>query len=254
METQVVSSGGTSSAGFCFDPGPEKHKSQDHPFITLCCGHCGQPLRVRLGCGDRTCSVCRKKWFGYHFKALLDCVTSWKAVYFLTLTTKNIPDEAFGRQDVQRIRKSLEALRRRSRSIDGGFYVVQATNRGKGWHLHLHVLYDGTFLPKKWISDTWSEITAGSYIVDIRLVQDPKTAVRYLLSDFLQTPRIRAEDETVFNLVFKGSRLVQPFGKYRKTKFRTPFECPECGECCWTTIEELLGEKRAFRKGYEDDG
>lgn len=225
-----------------------------HPFITLNCSHCGRSLKVRLGCGDRTCPVCRKKWFGYHFKAILDCISEWKAVYFLTLTIRNIPDQAFGRHDVENIRKSFSAFRRRFRSILGGFYVVQATNRGKGWHLHLHVLFDGVFIPKEKMAAAWSVATGGSYIVDIKLVQNPKTAVRYLLSDFLQSPRIRPEDAAIFNGVFKGSRLVQPFGKYRKTKFRIPYICPACGRCEWVILEDLLGEKRIFKRTYEEDG
>lgn len=225
-----------------------------HPFITLNCSHCGRPLKVRLSCGDRTCPKCRKKWFGYHFKTLLDCISEWKAVYFLTLTVRNIPDQSFGRHDVKAIRDWFGTFRRRFKSILGGFYVVQATNRGKGWHLHLHVLYDGVFMPKNIIADAWTEISGGSYIVDIKLVQSPKTAVRYLLSDFLQSPRIRPEDFADFNGVFKGSRLVQPFGKYRKTKFRIPFKCPDCGRCEWVNLDELLGEKRTFKRTYEEDG
>jgi hypothetical protein len=91
-------------------------------------------------------------------------------------------------------------------------------------------------------------------MVDIRLIQNPKTAVRYLLSDFLQSPRIRPEDIETFNSIFKGARLVQPFGKYRRFKFRVPYKCPKCGCCCWALLEDLLGEKRVFRRCYFDDG
>lgn len=224
---------------------------KEHPFLTLYCGHCGHPLKVKLGCGDRTCPECRLKWFGYHFKALLGLVSSWRTAYFLTLTLKNINE--IGRFHVKDLRKDFERLRRRFKQIQGGFYVVQATNRGKGWHLHLHILYDGFFINQKELAAAWMEITGDSFMVDIRRVGDPRTAVRYLLSDFLQAPRIREADAADFNGMFKGSRLVQPFGKYKATKLRRPYKCPKCGEVCWGLIEDILGIKRVFRRCYEND-
>jgi len=220
-----------------------------HPFIVLCCP-CGRPLRVKLGCGDRTCPECRKKWFGYHFKTLLALVAGWKSAYFLTLTTKNIRE--IGRSDVRTIRESFGRLCRYFKQIRGGFYVVQATNKGKGWHLHLHVLFDGFFIDQKALARAWLDITGDSFVVDIRKVTDPGTAVRYLLSDFLQAPRIRPGDAEEFNGVFKGSRLVQPFGLYRKTKFRVPYRCPDCGRSEWINVDVLFGSKK-FRRHYEDD-
>lgn len=217
-----------------------------HSYSTIYCAHCGRPHRVQLNCGDRTCPDCRKKWFGYHFQTLLDCVSNWKAVYFLTLTIRNIEDAQWGRFQVDKLRKDFSLFRRRFRSIDGGFYVVQATNRGKGWHLHLHILFDGHYLPKDAISKAWQEIT-GSFVVQIETVNNPKKAVRYLLSDFLQSPRIRPEDRADYNGVFKGLRLVQPFGKYRKLKLRVPYKCPECGCDLWFSelqINDLFPKRR----------
>lgn len=222
-----------------------------HPFLTLYCGHCGHALKVKLGCGDRTCPECRIKWFGYHFKALLSLVAGWKSAYFLTLTMRNIPE--IGRHDVAGLRKDFERLRRRFKRIEGGFYVVQATNRGRGWHLHLHVLFDGLFISQNALSEAWAEITGGSFVVDIRKVDNPRTAVRYLLSDFLQAPRIRVEDAAEFNGIFRGSRLVQPFGKYKATKLRRPYKCPDCGEVCWGLIEAIMGLKPTFRRSFVDD-
>lgn len=227
--------------------------TENHPFKTLHCSHCGYGLKVKLSCGDRTCPECRRKWFGHHFKFLVDCVRTWKSPYFLTLTIKNIPDYLWGTYCVKDLRQMFGRLRRRFKRISGGFYVVQATNYGRGWHLHLHVLFDGSFIRQNEISKAWEEITEGSFMVDIRQVQSPKTAVRYLLSDFLQAPRIRPEDHVNYNGVFKRSRLVQPFGIYRKIKLRIPFNCPECGRCEWMDLDQFLGEKRFFMKPYWDD-
>jgi len=237
------------------DPGPGSNAKmpENHSFKTLHCSHCGHALKVRLSCGDRTCPECRRKWFGYHFKTLLDCVRTWKRPYFLTLTIKNIPDYSFGRYNVRELREAFGKLRRRFKRIAGGFYVVQATNYGRGWHLHLHVIFDGKFILKEVISKAWAEITAGSYIIDIKEVYSSKEAVRYLLSDFLQAPRIRPEDKETFNAVFRGSRLIQPFGEYRKIKFRIPYKCPSCGRVEWVDLDYLLGKGRGWQRCYEED-
>ena len=223
-----------------------------HSFRTLNCSHCGHPLRVQIHVGraDRTCPTCRKKWFGYHFGTILEIVSKWKAAYFMTLTLRNIPDEAWSKDHVRQLRENFGKLRLRFKTILGGFYCVQATNSGKGWHLHLHVLFDGSYVHQAALSKAWAEITFGSWIVGIALVNDRKKAVRYLLKDFLQAPKIRPEDVEFFNSVFRGSRLVQPFGLYRKTRFRIPYKCPDCGWTDWITPDDLFDPcpKRMFHQ------
>lgn len=226
---------------------------EKHPFITLYCSHDGHPLNIRLGCGERTCPECRKKWFGRHLNPTLESVKTWGSVYFMTLTLQNF-DGLIYRTDVTKLRKDFNRLRAKYKSkMKGGFYVVQATNRGKGWHLHLHILFDGSFIAKESLSRAWANITSGSYIVDIKAVKDPKIAIKYLLSDFLQAPRIRPEDRQEYNGIFKGLRIIQPFGIYKNIKFRKLYACPICGGTCWTFLDTLLGVKRSFKRVYQDE-
>jgi hypothetical protein len=204
---------------------------------------------------SRTCPVCRKKWYGYHFGALKRYVSSWPKVYLLTLTLKNVPDNEISRWHVQRLREAFSKLRYRlKQSIKDGFYVIQMTNSGEGWHLHLHVLFRGDYVSASQISKAWLEITKDSYIVNIKLVDRWQYALRYLLSDFRGEPRIREQDRELYNSLLHGSRLVQGFGEYAKIKLRVPFRCPACRECSWEDIEVLLGNRRRFRpKKREDD-
>jgi len=223
----------------------------DHPIKTFYCSHCGYPLRVKLSCGDRTCSVCRKKWYGYHFGAIKRYVSTWPKIYCLTLTLINIPDEQMTGWRIKRLRQAFSKLRYRFKPvIRDGFYIIQATNSGVGWHLHAHVLYRGGYLSKAAVSKAWCEITKGSYIVDIKLVERYQKALQYLLSDFRGKPRIREQDFDLYNRLFHGCRLVQGFGEYAKIKLRVPFRCPECGDCSWTLLEVLLGEKVRFRSEF----
>ncbi len=226
-------------------------KDPDHPIKTLYCSHCGYQHKVQLSCGSRVCPKCRRKWFGYHFNSLYRLVQTWPVTNSLTLTLQNILDNEFGRHDVQRIRQYFSTLRRRFKNeFYGGFYVVQATNIGNGWHLHLHVIFDGKFIKKDRLVAAWRDITGGSYIVDVKRVKDAQKAIRYLLADFSGKPRIRPQDCATYDAIFKGSRLVQPFGAYRSVKLKVPFRCPACGNTDWVTFEWI--EERA-RCEWGDD-
>ncbi len=233
---------------------PPDNPDPDHPIRTLYCSHCGYPLRVKLSCGDRTCPTCRRKWYGHHFGALKQQVSSWPRVYFLTLTLKNIPDEEMSRWHVRRLREAFSKLRYRLRpNIKDGYYLIQVTNSGAGWHLHLHALYFGQYVPAIQISKVWSDITKDSYVVDIKLVEKWEYALRYLLSDFRGKPRIREADKEAYNELMRALRLVQAFGKCTRIKLRVPFRCPVCGECSWTLLESLLSGRPCFSPAETGD-
>lgn len=240
--TQAGNATQGAGAGHVFDP--------DHPWLTLFCGHCGHQLKVELSCGSRVCPKCRRKWYGYHYKSLVNLVRTWPkgSRRSMTLTLKNIPDIEFSRYSVKDIRAFFSKLRSKfKKEILGGFYVVQATNSGNGWHLHLHVLYDGSYIRQRVLAGVWKEIT-GSYVVHIQRTRTVERAVSYLLADFSGKPRIRPEDAATYDAVFKGSRLVQPFGVYRHYKFKVPFKCPECGCTYWALLEDLIGQPRRFHR------
>lgn len=227
----------------------------DHPYKTLYCAHCGYVHKVQLSCGSRVCPKCRRKWFGYHFKALYKLVSTWPVIYSLTLTVRNVPQDQFGKPTIKKLRDDFTKLRGCFKAhIYGGFYVVQATEKGRGWHPHLHIIYDGKYVPKEKLVAAWKDITGGDYIIDVAKVRDPKKALRYLLADFSGKPRIGPDSAELYDRVFKGSRLVQPFGIYRAYKIRTPFKCPVCGHTEWITEMDLDGRGHGLTEYYEDTG
>ena len=227
----------------------------NHEYMTLFCVACGYQHRIMLNCGDRTCEVCRRKWFGTHYNKIIGYVEKWKRPITVCLTLKNIPDTEFNKGSVKQLRGYFNKLRHRKdfkTSIKGGFYMIQVTNDGNGWHLHMHIIYDGLYIPKEALVNAWREITGGSYIVDIGEAKKPARAVAYLLSDFSGTPRIREQDKTVYNDVFKRSRLVQAFGCYARTKMSSPYKCPSCGGSSWRIIIDMRRRiKRFVGRAYD---
>ncbi len=163
----------------------------------------------------------------------------------MTLTIRNISEKEFCRKRVDELRRYFAKLIHRKffkRAVKGGFYFIQVTNKGQGWHLHLHVIFNGLYIPKGFLVKAWYEITGGSYIVDIGFARTPAQAVKYLLSDFQGRKgrvAIRDEDREIYNRVFKGRRLVQGFGEYAKVKIKKKGICPKCGCDSWLTEWDL---------------
>jgi len=234
---------------------PRPSDDPRHPFRERCCDDCGEPARpVMMSCGDRTCGKCRAKWYGQHYKSVLALLSCFNDIRFLTLTERNIADLAFRKAHVVQLRKWFGELRRRFPQILGGVYVVQGTNIGNGWHPHIHALFDGFYIHEKVLRSAWRKITNGSFEVKIKRATDPAKALGYLLSDFLQAPRIRPEDHDVYNEVFRGSRLLQTFGKYWKWKFlvaHAPFKCPKCG--CEKSVDREAWLIAAEGRAWDDE-
>lgn len=225
------------------NPQPDSQHDSQHDFITIGCADCDHRWTIEAYCGDRTCFKCRRKRFARLYPEIVKKVSGWRQVYSLTLTIVNIPDSYFERGDVDRILNYYQRFLDRKpfdRIIKSWVRIIHGSNTGNGWNLHIHILYDGSYLPKPQIKKAWREITHGSHIVDICLQREPERAVRYLLSEFLgegkvdketgeKKVRIRECDREKYNEVFKGVRLVQCGGKSGGLDARHRRCCPECG-------------------------
>jgi Replication protein len=81
----------------------------------------------------------------------------------------------FTTDHVRHIIKSFSRLRRMKiwRNVTGGFYRVEVTNEGKGWHLHLHVLCDVRFIDSGLLAQAWDKANRQTgYIVKVKDCRD----------------------------------------------------------------------------------
>lgn len=84
-----------------------------------------------------------------------------------------------------RLNKCYARLRRRklwTLSQKGGISFVEVKRRPEShtWHAHLHILTEGSYVPKAALSTAWFEITGDSMIVDIKLCKSGEDAARYV--------------------------------------------------------------------------
>lgn len=144
--------------------------------------------------------------------------------HLVTFTVKNGPDLA---ERVRHLESSWQRLRSRAknrrdypetflRSAVAGILSMEVTNRGNGWHPHLHVLVLSTEKTYTWeaVKDEWKAITGDSRVVNFsedsyQLAGTLAETCKYLT---------KFSDLTVDQLwevhrVFAGRKSIRGFGK-----------------------------------------
>lgn len=136
----------------------------------------GDPPKYRLAtnkCRCRWCQACadeRRRSAAWKLEDHLKAEDRG-TLRLLTLTLRSSRDTLA--EQVDRLYDCFRRFRGRSKikaAIAGGIAFLELTHSDKTqlWHPHLHVLFEGDFLPQALASTTWQECTGDSYIVDIR--------------------------------------------------------------------------------------
>ena len=231
-----------------------------HAYRTFGCKNCTAVHEyVALArCGDRTCTECRQRDYYRLYNAYAPQIKQLgkHGLKLVTLTQKNRESLEGAVEDV---RAAWKKLRRRSPYNEvwqGGLYAVEAVNKGRGWHVHLHVLVEGGYVAQRLLARDWQELTGDSWIVDIREV-DAIYGLKYTLKYLKKAPTVLGHAEE-YNEVLKGTRLVQAWGSwYGEVRAKEDEEAPKlvcavCGHSEWIVIlqrpEMPLEEFRARRE------
>jgi len=144
-----------------------------------------EPDRFRLAtnrCRNRWCEACgrdRRRIIVANLKAGLE----GRELRLLTMTLAARPDPL--QDQLDRLRKSFRTFRHHPRIrpyITGGIYFLELTynERTSRWHPHLHVIFEGGYLPHAIAKETWLEVTGDSWIVDLRPMNGANGAAGYV--------------------------------------------------------------------------
>lgn len=241
---------------------PKGAAAYTHSYRTFGCKHCTtvHDYVALARCGDRTCTQCRTVDYYRLLNAYAPGIQRMgkHGLKLVTLTQKNRESLAGCVDD---LREAWKKLRRRTPYNDtwqGGLYAVEAVNKGKGWHVHLHVLVEGGYVSQRILAEDWKDITKDSCIVDIREV-DAIYGLKYVLKYLKKAPTVSGHEQE-YNEVLKGTRLVQAWGSwYGEVRVKEQDEepkliCAVCGHADWIVIlqpaERPLEEMRARRELY----
>lgn len=228
-----------------------------HQYLVIQCTGCGHRHRVMQKCGSRTCPKCRRREFYRLFNGYKEQVRRKPphTLKFLTLTVKNRETLEGGVEDVRAAFKELRRRQLYKRAWHGGIYAIEAVNKGRGWHVHLHAIVEGRYIQQQRIAADWLDITGDSQIVDIRECRNGEDTLRYLLKYITKRPECAGyEDE--YNQTLKGKRLVHAFGLwYGNLKLELPqLACPDCGGTSWQMEWDLTLYYATVRKVGEERG
>ena len=206
-------------------------------------------------CHDRFCLPCARERSRVIATNVKDKLESERA-RFLTLTLRSTTESLTDL--LAKLSQDFAALRRSKlwrNKVTGGvaFIEVKWIASTTRWHVHLHSLVQGRYIPDGELAKTWLRITGTSHVVDIRVASDNAHVTHYITkyaskpldhTVVLEPDRL---DEAV--LAMKGKRLCMTFGSWRGYKLTDP---PESGT--WIqlgTLSEILtraeaGEERAI--------
>ena len=126
-------------------------------------------------CRLRLCPPCAEARSKVIARSCRDFLEEQGRVRFMTLTMKH--SDATLEEQIKLIKKCFVRLRQRvgwRKYVTGCVWFLQLKpiDGGESCHVHYHVLLTGSYMPQKWLSETWEKITGGSFVVDIRLVSD----------------------------------------------------------------------------------
>lgn len=226
-----------------------------HEITTLHCSDCGKEWVTNLSCSDKLCPECaykRSRKNHYVVFAILSALGLLNRAHRLrrvTLTIKNVSSVAVGYAKLRHCfgvlqhrsiwcnafygRKNKYGKRHKGWNVRGGCGNFETTNKGRGYHVHLHLLLDCDFMPKAQLKKIWHEITGDSYIVDVLACSGTKEAI-YEISKYHFKPAdvvLWSDDMKFdFNSALHNKVLFFRFGSWRDVKIsKRVARCPFCG-------------------------
>lgn len=175
----------------------------------------------------------------------------------LVLTVRNTSD--LTQEYIKFLKAQLSKLRRSKcfRSVKGGFYSMEVTNEGRGWHVHFHLLIDSPWLCMPDVSEQWGKLNGQDFAIvkikDCRGADYLKEVTKYAVKGS-ELARWTAEDIATFITTFDGVRFFGVFGSLygKRTEWREWIKALQdikpvctCGCDSWRILspEELLWEE-----------
>lgn len=234
--------------------GPMRECGQMVPFV---CTNCGHDHDVPMHCKRRYCPECQPMLTMQKTQRWSHAISSIQWPLFVTLTMSNSSDPAI----VANIKKAWQKFRRRKLikdKVKGGVATYEITNKGNGWHPHIHAVMDCRWLSlhvpeplrrdpkevvekkcalaKKELSALWAEqLKQEVAIVDVQRVYDQdkviSEVIKYAMkgSDLVNSP----DDIAPMLRAIKGTRMLAGWGSLFPLPSMDEEESPgvACKEC-----------------------
>jgi hypothetical protein len=134
--------------------------SDCHTIYTIAtCKGCQTIHKFPNRCDRFYCAECQPRLSTERKRAVEWWTREVEQPKHVVLTLVNLP--SLTKAHVQQARGFLTRLRRSkfARNWRGGFYSIEVTNEGRGWHLHFHLLVDARWIDAIQLSAQWDKAT-----------------------------------------------------------------------------------------------
>lgn len=195
-----------------------------HYTVAVCSG-CNSVQKFPNRCDLFFCPECQPRISSDRKKAVEWWTREVAQPKHVVLTVKNVPN--LTKQHVQEFRSWFTKLRRTkfARNWVGGFYSLEVTNEGEGWHLHLHALINAHWIDAFQLSEHWARVTNGfGRIVKVKDARGQNylaEVTKYCVKG-VQLAAWKPSDIVCFIDAFRGVRTFGVFGSLygARTKFK----------------------------------
>ena len=204
------------------------HDALAHPLIKChteqtvkYCNGCRVPKVFFNRCEVFYCPCCAKRLANDRRKSVewwTAQITQPKHVVVTTRNTDKISPER-----VAQVKAAWAKLRRRAfaKNWRGGFYSLEVTNEGRGWHLHIHALIDATWIDSGRLAAEWASCVGQDFaivkVMDARAGDYLRELCKYVV-DGNSVVKWSAEDLVAYIVAFKGQRTFGCFGRLYKLR------------------------------------
>lgn len=156
----------------------------------------------------------------------------------VVLTARNIA--TISEDYVRSIKDAFSSLRRSkfARNWIGGFYSLEVTNEGRGWHIHIHALVDAKWIDQAELARQWAKRVGQDfaivYVKDCREKSYLQEVSKYAVKGS-ELASWSASDIAAFIDAFANTRTFSVFGSLygKRTEWKEWIEagCSERGQC-----------------------
>ena len=187
-----------------------------HSYYTVClCNDCGTVRKFPNRCDLFYCPQCQPGLAHDRRKQVEWWTKTISQPKHVVLTVQNAPD--LTRAHIAELMRWFTGLRRRKfcRNWKGGFYSIECTNEGKGWHLHIHALIDAKWIDAPELAIQWQNQTRGMgrivKVKDCRQAEYLAEVTKYSVKG-AQLASWPPEQVATFIRAFDGKRTFGVFG------------------------------------------
>jgi len=129
------------------------------------CTNCGRAKPFYNRCELGHCPLCQPRLSRERKQSVEWWTRQVQQPKHVVLTVRNTA--VFTKQYVLWFKAAWGRLRRSSLAAgwNGGFYSLEVTNEGHGWHLHLHALIDTRWIDAKALACKWAKLTGQDFSI-----------------------------------------------------------------------------------------